>query len=81
MSTTPTAALELLLDLPPLHVTIKKEAKQATHSYQTNEIRINGASQKTIVDEILYDKTVGILQTDNHSKTYNFKNYFLIHLS
>lgn len=47
-STTSTARLEVLLNLPPLHLTVKKEAREATHLYLTNSIMVNGDSQKTL---------------------------------
>jgi hypothetical protein len=31
LSTTPTAAMETLLGLPPLHIVVEKEARQATY--------------------------------------------------
>lgn len=49
------AELEVLLRLPPPHLTIEKEASKATQSYLVNGIRVSEASQKALADEILND--------------------------
>lgn len=40
ISTAPTAALEVLLNLPALYLALKKEASKAVHSYLTNNNRV-----------------------------------------
>ncbi|XP_074031018.1 uncharacterized protein [Leptinotarsa decemlineata] len=77
--TTPTAALEVLLRLPPLHIYIQREARLVTHRSMQRETPISQShcgEYLKLYNELKADPIPGI-PVDNTVSQYNFQKDFI----
>jgi ribonuclease HI len=77
MSTTPTAALEVLLGLPPLHLVVKREARLATYKNLTGNVKVDaGPTHRALEEEIRNHESLGVLFVDDMTAEYDFEKKF-----
>lgn len=76
-NTTPTAAMEVKLNLIPLHILIKRKAKAAIYSAMVGLTRsIFGDNYRKITEKINKDRALGILLTEAIITAHNFEKNF-----
>ena len=77
--TTPTSAMETLLDLPPLHLFIKKEAKITNYTFSVDENNLMKSYTCKILDkEQKQDEILNIPISDKMSMKFNFEPKFKV---
>jgi hypothetical protein len=83
MKTTPTAAMEVLLGLQPLHVTIEAEAQAGIYKLMCNQQRrprsMNNGNTKKSRD--MKQEPILLMETDRMTLRYVFHKPFKVHLS
>lgn len=80
MRTTPTAALEVLLNLPPLHIHIQGEARSVNHRLLQNQVSISqthGTKYQRLIDELKADPLTG-MPGDAMVQRYSFEKKYTV---
>ena len=79
MRTTPTAALEIILNLPPLHIFMKMEAKITNYKLSTNEnINLKKLTDEYLDQEQTKDEILNLKNSDFMKPKYNFDHSFKV---
>ena len=79
MRTTPTAALEIILNLPPLHIFMKMEAKITNYKLSTNEnINLRKLTDEYLDQEQTKDEILKLKNSDFMKPKYNFDHSFKV---